>query len=228
VTVWAMAGANCRDNGFTNVFLSNKIPNHGAFQTMHAPAASWSLDLLVRRVLAALLLALILLASAQLADAQQAPQRLDNAQQDTPTKAIDYGDFYYKRLAVHRAGSYAILPLFAAQYFLGDKLIEGGAATWVKPTHQVVAATIGGIFVVNTVTGVWNLVESRKDPERRSQRFIHAALMLGANAGFVYTGLVASKDASDLASGADRHRNAALVSIGVATTGTVLMWLWND
>lgn len=175
----------------------------------------------------AVLLLAILLAFTRTAPAQQATERIE-IQQDTPVKAIDYGDLYYKRLAVHRAGSYAILPLFAVQYWLGSKLIEGGAESWVRPTHRAVAATVGGVFAVNTVTGVWNLIDSRKDPYHRSQRFIHAALMLGADAGFAYTGLVASKRASDLAAGAERHRNFALASIGVATTGTVLMWLWND
>lgn len=179
----------------------------------------------------ALLIALFLLASAATAAAQQAPQSFEAtaAVQDTPQRAIDYGAFYYQRLAVHRMGSYAMIPLFATQYWLGQKLISGGPREeWHKPAHQIVAATIGGLFVVNTVTGAWNLWDSRKEPEGRTKRFVHAALMMGAGAGFAYTGLVASREASDLDDGADHHRAAALLSVGVATTGTVLMWLWND
>ncbi|HUP89732.1 MAG TPA: hypothetical protein VM100_10285 [Longimicrobiales bacterium] len=37
-----------------------------------------------------------------------------------------------------------------------------------------------------------------------------------------------SQDASHLGDDANRHRTAALTSIGAATAGTLLMWLWPD
>jgi hypothetical protein len=49
--------------------------------------------------------------------------------------------------------------------------------------------------------------------------------MLAADAGFAYTGLVLSEDAGELGEEGRRHRNGALVSMGLASTGTLLMWL---
>ena len=177
-------------------------------------------------VLTPVLAAAILLACPIAASAQRAPQPVADEQSPSQEPAIELSDAYYTRLAIHRAGSYAILPLFAAQYYLGNRLMNDEVrAGWIRPTHRAVAAGVGAVFVVNTVTGALNLWESRTDPTDRTRRFAHVALMLAADAGFAYTGLVASQDASDLASGADRHRNAALVSVGLASAGTVLMWL---
>ena len=97
----------------------------------------------------------------------------------------------------------------------------------IKPAHGVVAVGLGALFALNTVTGVWNLVDSRKDPAGRTRRLLHSALMLAADAGFAYTGSTAS-DASESPHNRTRHKNAALVSMGLSTVGTVMMWLWND
>jgi hypothetical protein len=140
-------------------------------------------------------------------------------------KAIEYSDAYETRLRIHRIGSYVMLPLFATEYFLGDRLMQQNHADWIKPAHGVVAGGLGVLFAVNTVTGVWNLAESRKDPEGRSRRLLHSALMLAADAGFAYTGLIAG-DAKESPEGRTRHKNAALVSMGLATAGTTLMWFW--
>src|ERR1044071_8021915 len=104
-------------------------------------------------------------------------------------RAIEYSDAYYTRLTIHRYGSYAMLPLFAAEYALGDKLInDPSPGSWIKSTHEVVALGIGALFTVNTVTGVWNLWESRNDPAGRTRRLVHTALMLASAAGFAYPG----------------------------------------
>lgn len=175
---------------------------------------------------------LVLALAATPAAAQQAPPRvfLETALQDTPRViAIERSDAYYTRLKVHRMGSYAILPLFAAQYYLGNRLLNDELRPdWVKPAHQVVAASVGTVFAVNTVTGVWNLIEARNDPNNRTRRYLHAAAMLAADAGFAYTGLVASQEADDLGDGAHRHRNIALASVGVSTASVIMMWLLND
>lgn len=140
-------------------------------------------------------------------------------------QAIEHSDAYYTRLTIHRYGSYAILPLFAGEYYLGNKLINGTSDTNVKSIHKAVAYTIGGVFVANTVTGVWNLIESRHDKEGRGRKLLHVGLMLAADAGFAYTGTLAS-DASHFGPSAkNKHRNAALTSIGLATAGTLTMWL---
>jgi len=118
-----------------------------------------------------------------------------------------------------------MLPLFASEYILGDRLLRQNHADWLSPAHNIVAGGLGILFAVNTVTGVWNLAESRKDPEGRTRRLMHSALMIAADAGFAYTGLIAG-DAKESPEGRTRHKNAALVSMGIATTGTLMMWLW--
>jgi hypothetical protein len=143
-------------------------------------------------------------------------------------RAIEYSDAYTTRLTIHRYGSYAMLPLFAAEYALGDRLMNQTTtpASWVKPTHIGVAAGLGALFTVNTVTGVWNLYDSRHDPAGRTRRIIHSVLLLASDASMAYTGITTSQDADRSLDGRTRHRNAALTSFGIATAGTVMMWLW--
>jgi hypothetical protein len=119
-----------------------------------------------------------------------------------------------------------MLPLFAAEYALGQNLLNGNSPSWVKPTHLAVAFGIGGLFTVNTVTGAMNLWESRRDPAGRTRRWVHSALMIASDAGFAVAGAM-----GDEAAGSDarrRHRNVALGSIAVSTAGTALMWFWKD
>ena len=147
------------------------------------------------------------------------------AADSTRPRAIEYSDAYGTRLQIHRIGSYVMLPLFASEYFLGDRLLQQNHADWIKPAHSIVAGGLGILFAVNTVTGVWNLAESRKDPEGRTRRLLHSALMIAADAGFAYTGLIAG-DADESEGDRTRHKNAALVSMGISTAGTLMMWLW--
>lgn len=141
-------------------------------------------------------------------------------------RAVEYSDWYARRLAVHRVGSYAMLPLFAAEYALGDRLLSARPQPgWVRPSHVGVAVGLGALFTVNTVTGVWNLWDSRHDPSDRTRKWVHSALLLAADAGFAYTGAIAGQ-ATGSAAGRTRHKNAALVSMGLSTAGTAMMWLW--
>ena len=169
----------------------------------------------------------------------RATTRFLNASQQR--QAIEYSDAYYTRLTIHRIASYTMLPLFAGEYVLGKRLLDGGnVASWVRPWHGNLAAGIGVLFAVNTVTGVWNLWEGRKEPEGRARRFLHSALMLAADAGFLYTASLAGENeggefgegggGAAFESGGDsiRHRNAALVSIGFSTVSTLMMWFWKD
>ena len=141
--------------------------------------------------------------------------------------AVEYSDWYAKRLAIHRIGSYTMLPLFGAEWVLGNQLMHPNPASGIKPAHVAVATGIGALFTVNTVTGAWNWWDSRSDPAGRTRRTIHTLTMLAADAGFVWTGVVAG-DAKQSNENARRHRNVALGSIGVATIGTAMMWLWKD
>ena len=154
---------------------------------------------------------------------------------DTPVrKAIEYSDAYATRLKIHQIGSYAILPLFAAEYLLGEQLLDDRRDNFgsdddsgANGPHAAVAVALGAVFTANTVTGLWNLAESRKDPAGRTRRWLHTIGMLVADAGFVLTAGAAG-DAGETNAGADRHRNLAIASIGVATVSTIMMWLWKD
>lgn len=148
------------------------------------------------------------------------------------TKAVEYSEGYYKRLAIHRVTSYAVLPLFVTEYILGQKLINDEingdrGSSDLRNAHTVVAASIGVLFAANTVTGLWNLLEARHDPNGRTRRTIHGISMLVADAGFLYTASIAG-DAKHSVDAADRHRNAALASISLATASALMMWLWKD
>jgi hypothetical protein len=88
-----------------------------------------------------------------------------------------------------------------------------------------VALGIGALFTVNTVTGAWNLWESRNDPADRARRWIHASLMMASDAGFLWTAAAAPGHHTNL-SREQHHKNIALASIGLSTAGTVMMWLW--
>src|ERR1700730_9268613 len=62
-------------------------------------------------------------------------------------KSIEYSDAYYPRLTIHRVASYAELPLFAAEYVLGERLIKedrtGFPSQGVKTAHTTVALGLG-------------------------------------------------------------------------------------
>ncbi|MBL0178372.1 MAG: hypothetical protein IPP98_04495 [Gemmatimonadetes bacterium] len=64
------------------------------------------------------------------------------------------------------------------------------------------AAGLGVLFTVNTVTGGWNLYESRKDPSGRTRKWIHTIAMLAADAGFLWTA-AAAEGARESDAGAD-------------------------
>ena len=143
-------------------------------------------------------------------------------------KAIEYSDWYGRRLEIHKIGSYAMLPLFGTEYYLGERLIEGRASGNEKSLHTGVATAIGGLFAVNTVTGAWNLWDSRTVPQGRTRRTIHTLLMLASDAGFAYAGIKLSEDAEESADARRKHRNTAYASMGVAVTGAGMMLLWRD
>ena len=141
-------------------------------------------------------------------------------------RAIEYSDWYARRLTIHRIGSYTMLPLFGAEYYLGQKLLNGEGSDTERSAHVAVAAGLGTLFTINTVTGVWNLVESRKDPADRTRRLIHSALMIGADAGFAWAGAIGG-DARESGDTRSLHKNIAIGSMGLSAAGVALMWFWN-
>lgn len=146
---------------------------------------------------------------------------IDPVSRDT---LFEYSAAYYKRLSIHRAGSYAMLPLFAFQYIAGSQLYDKSfeAPAWAKTGHRVAATGVAVLFTVNTVTGVMNLYEGRKDPDERGRKVFHAVMMLLADAGFTATGILAER--AELAGDdRDRHRTVALTSVTIATIGYLSM-----
>ena len=137
---------------------------------------------------------------------------------------FEYSAAYYRRLDVHRFGSYAMLPLFAFQYIAGSQLYEKSfeAPGWAKTGHRVAATGVAALFAVNTVTGLMNLYEGRKDPKDRKRKLFHALMMLSADAGFAATGILAER-AETSSDDRDLHRTVALTSVGVAIVGYVSM-----
>jgi hypothetical protein len=145
--------------------------------------------------------------------------------------AIEYSDAYYTRLRIHQIASYAELPLFGAEWYLGQRLLNeertGFPSQGLKTAHTTVALGLGALFTINTVTGGWNLWESRHDPAGRTLRVVHSIAMLGADAGFAWAG-ASGGGANETDAGASHHRTIAISSMALATAGTVVMWLFHD
>jgi uncharacterized membrane protein len=139
-------------------------------------------------------------------------------------KAIEYSEWYERRATVHRIASWTTIPLFAAEVVTGQELFKNGpeAADWAKDSHGIIAASLGGLFALNTVTGVWNLWDARHDANGRKWRTLHAVLMLAADAGFAYTGSLAD-DAEESAAKRRQHRTAAITSSSIALVGYFIM-----
>lgn len=145
-----------------------------------------------------------------------------------PQPAFRYSKAYYKRLTIHRWGSYAILPLFAAQAIAGQAMYDVNSdADWAETYHPIGAALIGTLFTSNTVTGVMNLWEGRKDPQRGKRPVVHAILMLTADAGFVTTAVLGSR-ADETIGDRRTHRTVAISSMAIATAGYLTMLLRPD
>jgi hypothetical protein len=144
--------------------------------------------------------------------------------------AFEYSDGYRTRMKIHKYASFATIPMFAGQYLVGQKLYDGNGSDGTRSAHTALAAATAALFTVNTVTGVWNFAESRKNPQHRTKRTIHGVLMLVADAGFVATGIMAPENENEneggiRQSGGNRsaHRTVALASMGIATVSYLIM-----
>ena len=145
-------------------------------------------------------------------------------------KAVEYSDFYYTRLKIHKITSYAMLPLFAVQAVAGQQLYSKGteAPQWARDLHQPLAIAIGSLWVVNTVTGAWNWWESRHVQEGKAKRTVHGLMMTLAGAGFVATAATGPENEGGNYEGGNpsQHRALAISSMAVATAGWLMMILW--
>src|SRR5438477_8405847 len=144
-------------------------------------------------------------------------------------RSIEVSDWYSRRLTIHRYVSYAVIPVFAAQYAAGRHLFAQSreAPTWAKTVHRVGATATAGMFTVNTVTGVWNLWDSRSVSQNRTLRTAHALMMITADAGFTYAGAKLSNEAETSLDARKKHRLIALTSMGVTVASGLMMKIWN-
>jgi hypothetical protein len=149
-------------------------------------------------------------------------------------RAVEYSEAYHVRLAIHHIASFATLPLFVAEYVLGRKLITSSAVSpSTRQAHSTVALGVAGLFAVNTVTGAWNLWDSRRTPQGALRRYLHAGLMFAADAGFVATGLTAPhhrrlEGFQSSASDRNRHQTIAIASMGTALASYAMMLVWRN
>jgi len=173
----------------------------------------------VRTVRAAILISFFSMAGwAQVSSPNSTPQA-------SPAVTV-YSRFYEVRADIHKYASFATLPLFATEVVLGEALYNRPGNSGLNSAHQAVGTAIVGLFVANSVTGVWNLWEGRHDTRRRKIRVVHSVIMLVADAGFVATSAT-GPDSRRPNFDADKatHRNIAIASFGIGTAGYLLMLL---
>ncbi len=138
--------------------------------------------------------------------------------------AVEYSDWYSRRLTIHRWASYTTLPLFVGNYVTGEQLLNKGnlAPRWAIRSHGPMATAVATLFAVNTITGGMNLWAGRQDPAGRGWRTTHAILMLVADGGFTAAGILSnSAERSDQKR--HLHRTIALSSIGVSLVSYIMM-----
>jgi hypothetical protein len=142
-------------------------------------------------------------------------------------KAIEVSEWYERRLRIHRYGAYAVYPLFAFQALAGTQLYRDSrnAPTWAKTGHRVAATGLAVAFTSNTVTGLWNLWDSRDAPGK-PRRYVHALFMLASDAGFTYAGAKLADEAETSAAKRSEHRTWAIGSMATALTGMAIVKYW--
>ncbi|HTS87645.1 MAG TPA: hypothetical protein VMG41_04070 [Gemmatimonadales bacterium] len=152
-------------------------------------------------------------------------------------RAVTLSNGYYTRLDIHRYAGYAVLPLFAIEYFAGQQLLDHGSAAplWAEQIHKPAAYALAGIFTVNTVTGLLNLAEASQVSQGKKRRWYHSVLMLAAEGGMIYGVTVAptlSKIDARIAAGTrggwTPHKIATVASMSVATFSYLMMYIWKE
>jgi hypothetical protein len=152
------------------------------------------------------------------------------AQTARPPRAFVYSDGYQTRNKIHHMASYTMLPLFVAEAYLGQHMFNNPSSITpgMQTAHRAMGWGVAGLFGVNTVTGLWNMAEGRKDPNGLGRRMVHATLMLVADAGFAATAFTRpnSTTPDGLAIYTDKknqHLALAYASVSVATVGYLIM-----
>jgi hypothetical protein len=159
-----------------------------------------------------------------------APAATDPAAQTARVRAFEYSDGYHTRARIHKLASFATLPLFGIEAWLGQRLFNNVALAGgsTRSAHKYIGEAIGGLFVVNTVTGIPNLLEARHDPNVGVRPIVHGVLMLVADCGFLATAILRpnSRTSAGLAvydPKKNQHLTIAYASISVATVGYLIM-----
>lgn len=145
-------------------------------------------------------------------------------------RAIEVSDWYERRLRIHRYGAYAVIPLFALTTVSGNALYEDprNGPTWAKNGMRYGATALAGVFTSNTVTGLWNLWDSRVVPKGRTRRTIHAVLMLAADAGFTYAGSKLANEAENSVDKRREHRTWAYGSMATTLAAVTVIKFWPE
>jgi hypothetical protein len=161
--------------------------------------------------------------------AREAPALALDPQDQRPV-AIEYSDAHETRAKIHKYASWATLPLMGAEFALGEKLYNdtNSETDSLRGVHGAVGAGLIGLFGVNSVTGLWNLLESNQAPGH-TKRLVHGIMMLAAEGGLVASAASAPGHSRNSLGTIDTnkatHRDIAFVSIGVGTAGYLLMLL---
>ena len=176
------------------------------------------------------LLMSVLLLTAPEVRAQSADGDAQDAGQTARPLAVEYSDAYYTRAKIHKIASWATLPLLGTEAILGQNVFNDppGQSSF-RSAHIAVGGAITGFFVAQTVTGVWNLVDSWKDPNHKTLRRLHSIMMLGADAGFVaaYGTTPGGNNLVTFNQQKNTHRAVVFTSMGVATASYLLMLFGN-
>ena len=152
------------------------------------------------------------------------------AQQGQRPVAIEYSDAHETRAKIHKYASWATLPLIGAEFALGEKLYNDANSETdsMRGVHGAVGAGLISLFAVNSVTGLWNLLESNQAPGH-TKRLVHGIIMLAAEGGFVAAAASAPGHSRNPLVAIDTnkatHRDIAFVSFGLGTAGYLLMLL---
>ncbi len=144
----------------------------------------------------------------------------------TRPQVFEYSEGYQTRLKIHKVASFATIPLFVAEGFVGQSLYND-PTPGKRTAHLWIATGMGVLFGINTVTGVWNLNEARHDPNGRGRRLTHSILMLAADAGFFATAMTGPghhfRDPAAYDSSRSLHRTLAFTSVTLASVGYAIM-----
>ena len=145
-------------------------------------------------------------------------------------RSIEVSDWYDRRLTIHRYGAYAVVPLFALQAISGNQVYNDprNGPEWAKNGMRYGATALAAVFTSNTVTGLWNLWDSRSVEQGRTRRTVHALIMLASDAGFTYAGSRLADEAEISVEKRREHRAWAYGSMATSLAGIGVMTLWRE